>query len=56
MAGPVCCNHRFAANALESAKAQGREVDDESLDLARDYQKANFDVNTVVWPPTAQLG
>ncbi|MBK7101257.1 MAG: hypothetical protein IPH63_05635 [Flavobacteriales bacterium] len=36
----------FAANALESAKAQGAEVDDESLDLARDYQKANFDVGT----------
>lgn len=36
----------FAANALESAKAQGAEVDDEALDLARGYQKANFDVNT----------
>jgi len=34
----------FAANALESAKSQGAEVDDVSLDLARDYQKANFDV------------
>ncbi|MCC6939305.1 MAG: hypothetical protein IT226_13885 [Flavobacteriales bacterium] len=36
----------FAASALESAQAQGAEVDDASLDLARDYQKANFDVNT----------
>jgi hypothetical protein len=36
----------FAASALESAKAQGAEVDAEALDLARDYQKANFDVNT----------
>ena len=36
---------RFAANALESAKAQGAEVDEESLDLARDYQKGNFDVD-----------
>ena len=34
----------FAANALESAKAQGAEVDDVALDLARNYQKANFDV------------
>ncbi|MBX2973591.1 MAG: hypothetical protein KF797_10840 [Flavobacteriales bacterium] len=36
----------FAASALESAKNVGAEVDDESLDLARDYQKANFDANT----------
>lgn len=36
----------FAASALESAKAQGAEVDAEALDLARNYQKANFDVNT----------
>lgn len=36
----------FAASALESAKAQGAEVDEQALDLARDYQKANFDVNT----------
>ncbi len=36
----------FAASALESAKAQGAEVNDEALDLARDYQKANLDVNT----------
>lgn len=33
----------FAASALESAKAQGATVDDESLKLARDYQKSNFD-------------
>lgn len=36
----------FAASALESAKSVGAEVNDESLDLARDYQKANFDANT----------
>lgn len=36
----------FAASALESAKAQGAEVDEQALDLARNYQKANFDVNT----------
>jgi hypothetical protein len=36
----------FAASALESAKAQGAEVDADALDLARNYQKANFDVNT----------
>lgn len=36
----------FAASALESAKNVGAEVDEESLDLARDYQKANFDANT----------
>jgi hypothetical protein len=36
----------FAASALESAKAQGAEVDEESLRLARDNQKANFDVGT----------
>ncbi|MEZ4806001.1 MAG: hypothetical protein R2815_00835 [Flavobacteriales bacterium] len=34
----------FAANALESAKDQGADVDAVSLDLARNYQKANFDV------------
>ena len=34
----------FAANALESAKSIGAEVDDEALDLARNFQKANFDV------------
>ncbi|WKZ66450.1 MAG: hypothetical protein QY325_00655 [Flavobacteriales bacterium] len=33
----------FAASALESAKAQGATVDEESLKLARDYQKSNFD-------------
>lgn len=33
----------FAATALESAKSQGADVDDESLRLARDYQKSNFD-------------
>jgi len=36
----------FAASALESAKTQGAEVDEQALDLARNYQKANFDVNT----------
>ncbi len=36
----------FAASALESAKNQGAEVDDEALDLARNYQKANFDVSS----------
>ncbi len=36
----------FAANALESAKSLGADVDDEALDLARNYQKANFDVSS----------
>lgn len=36
----------FAASALESAKSVGGQVDDEALDLARDYQKSNFDANT----------
>jgi len=36
----------FAASALESAKAQGADVDDVALDLARNYQKSNFDANT----------
>ncbi len=36
----------FAASALESAKAQGAEVDQEALELARDYQKSNFDAST----------
>lgn len=36
----------FAASALESAKSVGAEVDEQSLDLARDYQKANFDAST----------
>ncbi|HRD52344.1 MAG TPA: hypothetical protein PKY96_06815 [Flavobacteriales bacterium] len=35
----------FAATALESAKSQGADVDDESLKLARDFQKGNFDAN-----------
>ncbi len=34
----------FAANALESAKAQGAVVDDQALQQARDYNKGNFDV------------
>ncbi len=36
----------FAASALESAKSVGATVDDAALDLARDYQKSNFDANT----------
>lgn len=36
----------FAANALESAKAQGAVVDDAALQQARDYNKGNFDVNS----------
>ena len=36
----------FAANALESAKAQGAVVDDKALQQARDYNKQNFDVTT----------
>lgn len=36
----------FAASALESAKAQGADVDEQALDLARTYQKSNFDANT----------
>ncbi|MBL7964937.1 MAG: hypothetical protein JNM31_13960 [Flavobacteriales bacterium] len=36
----------FAANALEAAKAQGALVDSTALDLARNYQKANFNVNS----------
>ena len=36
----------FAANALESAKAQGAVVDDRTLEQARNYNKQNFDVNT----------
>lgn len=36
----------FAASALESAKSAGADVNEEALDLARDYQKANFDANT----------
>lgn len=33
----------FAASALESAKAQGATVNDESLQQARNYNKGNFD-------------
>ncbi|MBP6390213.1 MAG: terpene cyclase/mutase family protein [Flavobacteriales bacterium] len=36
----------FATNALESAQHVGADVDDEALEKARDFQKANFDVNT----------
>ncbi len=36
----------FAANALESAQANGIEVEEEVLDDARDYQKQNYDVKT----------
>lgn len=36
----------FATNALESAQHVGGEVDEQALDKARDFQKANFDVNT----------
>ena len=36
----------FATNALESAQHNGADVDDEALDRARAYQKANFDANT----------
>lgn len=36
----------FATNALESAQHNGADVDDEALDRARQYQKANFDANT----------
>ncbi|MBV6403672.1 MAG: hypothetical protein IT228_03375 [Flavobacteriales bacterium] len=36
----------FAASALESARSAGAEVDEESLRLARDYQRSNFDANT----------
>ncbi len=35
----------FAASALESARTQGADVDDEALRLARDYQKGNFDAD-----------
>ncbi len=34
----------FAASALESARSQGAEVDEETLQKARDYNKQNFDV------------
>ena len=36
----------FATNALESAQHVGAEVDDKALEKARDFQKANFDLNT----------
>lgn len=36
----------FATNALESAQHVGAEVNEEALDKARDFQKANFDANT----------
>lgn len=36
----------FAANALESAQHAGAEVDVKALELARAYQKNNFDANT----------
>lgn len=36
----------FAATALESAKSVGADVDEQALELARDYQKSNFDANT----------
>ncbi|QQR87285.1 MAG: terpene cyclase/mutase family protein [Flavobacteriales bacterium] len=36
----------FATNALESAQHNGADVDDEALDRARSYQKANFDASS----------
>jgi Squalene-hopene cyclase C-terminal domain len=36
----------LATNALESAKDEGVEVNEETLDAARDYQKNNIDVKT----------
>ncbi len=36
----------FAANALESAKEAGAEVDEKKLDKARGYQKNNFDAKS----------
>lgn len=36
----------MATTALESAKAAGREVDEDVLDQARNYQKENLDVST----------
>ena len=36
----------FAANALESAQAQGAAVDNEALNKARDFQKGNYDART----------
>jgi hypothetical protein len=36
----------FATNALESAQANGANVDQEKLDKARDFQKGNYDTST----------
>jgi hypothetical protein len=36
----------FAAAALESAQANGADVDDKALQKARDFQKGNFDAKT----------
>jgi hypothetical protein len=36
----------FAANALESAQAQGANVDEKALDRSREAQKNNFDAKT----------
>ena len=36
----------FAVNALESAQANGVEVEEEVLDDARSYQKKNYDLST----------
>lgn len=36
----------FAANALESAQAQGATVDNDALNKARDFQKGNYDAKT----------
>jgi len=36
----------FATNALESAQAQGAEVDNDALDKARNFQKGNYDAKT----------
>ena len=36
----------FATNALESAEAQGAEVDKDALTKARDFQKGNYDAKT----------
>ena len=36
----------LATNALEAAQAKGAEVDEETLERSRDYQKSNYDVNS----------
>ncbi len=36
----------FAANALESARTRGAEVDEKKLDQARSYQKGNYDAES----------